>query len=94
MPLRYMFVFAAYIALKRSMGKFNNDGYVFTKNKNLGIILGGWCFFVTAVCCLMGMYSEDIFQLIANILTPIVLLALGFIMPAITKRGNKKPAKK
>ena len=41
MPLRYMFVFAAYIALKRSMGKFDNDGYVFTKNKNLGIILGG-----------------------------------------------------
>lgn len=41
MPLRYLFVFAAYIALKKAAGKFKNDGYTFTKNKTLGIIAGG-----------------------------------------------------
>ena len=94
MPLRYLFVFAAYIGLKRAMGKFKNDGYIFTKSKGFGMFVGGWCFFVTLMSCLMGMYTDDIFQLIANILTPVVLLGLGFIMPALAKRSNNKPAKK
>ena len=41
MPLRYLFVFAAYIALKMAADKFKNDGYTFTKNKTIGIIAGG-----------------------------------------------------
>ena len=94
MPLRYLFVFTAYIALKKAAGKFKNDGYAFTKSKTLGIIAGGWCFLVTAISCLSGMYSEDLFQLAANILTPVVLLALGLILPRIANRNKKAPAKK
>lgn len=40
------------------------------------------------------MYSEDLFQMAANILTPVVLLALGLILPKIANRNKKAPAKK
>ena len=40
MPLRYLWVFVAYMALKKHIDKFSAD-YMLTKNKTLGIILGG-----------------------------------------------------
>lgn len=44
-------------------------------------------FALTASCCLLGMYKEgDLLTTLLNILTPIVLVALGLIMPAIKKR--------
>lgn len=33
----------------------------------------------------MGVYSTDLFTLALNIITPIVLTALGLILPAIAK---------
>ncbi|MEE1314066.1 MAG: amino acid permease [Lachnospiraceae bacterium] len=87
MPLRYLWVFVAYIALKKCGEKFP-AAYRFTKNRILGMILGGWCFFFTAFACLGGIYSEDTFQLALNIITPFALLGLGFIMPAIAKRSK------
>ena len=85
MPLRYLWVFAAYIALKKAGEKFSAE-YRFVKGRTLGMILGGWCFFVTAFACILGIYSEDPFQLVLNIVTPFVLIGLGFIMPVIAKR--------
>ncbi|MDD4690989.1 MAG: amino acid permease [Eubacterium aggregans] len=90
MPLRYLWVFVAYIALKKAMDKYGKGDYTFIKSKTFGIIVGGWCFAVTAVACVMGMYSEDTFQLIMNIVTPIVLVALGLIMPYLAKRSKAK----
>ena len=87
MPLRYLWVFAAYIALKKAGEKFHAE-YRFVKNKTLGIVFGGWCFLVTAAACIMGIYSEDTFQLVLNIVTPFVLIGLGFIMPVIAKRSK------
>ena len=90
MPLRYLWVFAGYIALKKSIGKFNPE-YQFTKNKTIGLVAGGWCFFVTAICCLLGMYVEgDIASTALNVVTPIVLTALGLILPEIKKRETAK----
>lgn len=87
MPLRYLWVFVAYIALKHHAERFPAD-YRFTRNKIIGIIAGAWCFLFTAFSCALGIYSEDSFQLVMNIVTPFVLLALGLIMPAIAKRGR------
>lgn len=87
MPLRYLWVFAAYIALKKAGERFHAE-YRFVKNKTLGIVFGGWCFLVTAAACIMGIYSEDTFQLVLNIVTPFVLIGLGFIMPVIAKRSK------
>jgi hypothetical protein len=36
------------------------------------------------------MYDEDLFTMCLNILTPLVLAALGLIMPAIAKRQQSK----
>ena len=90
MPLRYLWVFVAYMALKKHIDKFSAD-YMLTKNKTLGMILGGWCFAFTLFACVLGMYSKDsIFQTTLNILTPLVLVLLGLIMPAIAKKQQAK----
>ena len=85
MPLRYLWVFVAYIALKKAGEKFSAE-YRFVKGRTLGMILGGWCFLVTAFACILGIWSDDPFQLVLNIVTPFVLIGLGFIMPVIAKR--------
>lgn len=87
MPLRYLWVFVAYMALKKVGEKFQRE-YYFVKNRILGIVLGAWCFAFTAFACIGGMYSKDIFQLALNIITPFVLIALGLILPYIAKRTN------
>jgi len=89
MPMRYLWVFAAYIALRVHNDKFSPE-YRFVKNKTVGIIFGGWCFFVTAACCIMGVYSTDPMTFALNIITPIVLIALGIILPVLAKRERAK----
>lgn len=87
MPLRYLWVFVAYIALKKAGEKFDRE-YFFVKNKTVGLIFGAWCFAFTAFACIGGMYSEDKFQLILNIITPLVLVGLGLIMPKLAKKNS------
>lgn len=89
MPLRYLWVFVAYIALKKAGETFPAQ-YRFVKNKTVGMIFGGWCFLFTAFACILGIYSEDRFQLILNIVTPFILIGLGFIMPQVAKRAKAK----
>ena len=91
MPLRYLWVFAAYIALRKARDKFHPE-YRFTKNQPVALVMGFWCFFVTAACCIMGMYSDDLFTMFLNVVTPIVLTALGMILPLIKK--NEKASTK
>ncbi|MDO5518497.1 MAG: amino acid permease, partial [Clostridium sp.] len=88
MPLRYLWVFVAYIALKKNGERFERE-YFFVKNRVVGIIIGAWCFAFTAFACIGGMYSEDTFKLILNIITPFILIGLGLIMPKIAQRYNK-----
>ena len=85
MPMRYLWVFLAYIGLRRAMDRFPAE-YRFVKNQTIAKFFGFWCFFVTAACCLLGVYSTDPFTLILNIVTPCVLVALGLILPTIAKR--------
>lgn len=91
MPLRYLWVFVAYIALKRLGDKYKAD-YHFTKSKVLGYILGGWCFVFTAIACISGMFKGDVQHIAMNIITPFVLVGLGLIMPMLAKRGKSKEA--
>lgn len=88
MPMRYLWVFFAYIMLRKAGNKFHSD-YVFVKNKGLAVGFGCWCFFVTAACCLLGVYSEgDVLRTCLNIAAPFVFLLLGLIMPAIRKHQD------
>ncbi len=91
MPMRYLWVFTAYIALRKAGRRFSAE-YRFVKNDTLALIAGGWCFFVTAACCLLGVYDPDPFTMCLNIITPCVLTALGIILPIIKKRELAKTA--
>ncbi|MCF0259310.1 MAG: amino acid permease [Erysipelotrichaceae bacterium] len=93
MPMRYLWVFFAYILLKKAGDKFQAD-YRFVKSKGAGIFWGCWCFFITAACCLLGVYVEgDTTRTILNIIMPFVLVSLGLIMPALRKREDQKEGK-
>ena len=85
MPLRYLWVFAAYIALRKAGDKFHPE-YCFVKNNAVALAFGVWCFLITAVSCLLGMHSKDTFTMALNVITPLVLSVLGIIMPLLAKR--------
>ena len=84
MPLRYLWVFAAYIALRKAGDKFHPE-YRFVKNNTLALAFGAWCFLITAVSCILGMHSKDMFTMALNVITPLVLSVLGIIMPVLAK---------
>ncbi len=88
MPLRYLWVFVAYILLKKNYKSIKKPEYQFIKNKKLGIAIASWCFIYTAIACIGGIYSENTFLLIVNLITPFVLIGLGLILPTIAKRTN------
>ena len=89
MPLRYLWVFVAYMALKKVGDKFTRE-YYFVKSKSVGFILGAWCFFVTAACCIMGMWSKDTLQMMLNFFAPVILVGLGLILPIIRRAQDNK----
>lgn len=95
MPLRYLWVFLAFIALKKAKNKFKSE-YKFVKNDKVALGFGIWCFIFTAFACIMGMFPTSIeaftgewwFQVILNIATPFVLLGLGLILPKFARRNK------
>ena len=89
MPLRYLWVFLAYIALRKKNDKFDRE-FKFMKNNGAALFFGIWCFIVTAFCCALGIISDDPFQLVLNICTPVVLLGLGVILPIIRAKEDKR----
>ena len=89
MPFRYLWVFVAYIALRKSRDKFPAE-YRFVKSQAAAKFFGIWCFALTFLSCISGMYSEDRFTMLLNIITPFVLAALGFIMPMLAKRERSR----
>ncbi|MBD7912183.1 MULTISPECIES: amino acid permease [Clostridium] len=95
MPLRYLWVFLAFIALKKAADKYKSE-YKFVKNNNLALGIGVWCFVFTAFACIMGMFPTGMetfsgdwwFRLGLNVATPFVLLGLGLILPKIARRNK------
>lgn len=85
MPMRYMWVFVAYLALRKAIDRIPAE-YRFVKNQAVANFFGCWCFGVTAVCCVMGMYDKNLFTFALNVITPVVLTVLGVILPQIAKR--------
>lgn len=100
MPLRYLWVFFAYMMLNKFHKNFSSE-YKFVKNHKIGYVIGAWCFLFTAFACILGMvpkidYAADpkawVFQFTLNIITPIIFIALGMILPAIAKKEVAKKA--
>ena len=97
MPMRYLWVFVAYMGLKKAANKFSTE-YKFIKNPKIGFLVGLWCFSFTTFACVMGMFptnvdafsGEWIFRVALNVMTPIILMGLGLILPMIAKKTNNK----
>lgn len=97
MPMRYLWVFLAYMGIKKAASKFNTE-YKFIKNPKIGFLVGLWCFGFTAFACIMGMFPTDVpvfskewtFRVTLNVMTPIVLMGIGLILPMIAKKTNKE----
>lgn len=92
MPLRYLWVFFAYIMLRKAANEKFPREYMFVKSKGFGLFWGVWCFIVTFACCVLGMIDSDPMTMTLNIVTPIVLLLLGLIFPLIRGHQDKKLA--
>ena len=88
MPMRYLWVFFAYLALRRTEDRFPRE-YRFVKNHGVAMFFGAWCFAVTAASCILGMYDADPFTFALNVVTPLVLTALGVILPIIAKHEKR-----
>ncbi len=97
MPLRYLWVFFAYMMLKKQSDRFSSE-YHFVRNKGLGFFAGFWCFAFTAFACIMGMFPRGVeaytsgwyFQFAMNIITPLVLIGIGMIFPVIAKNERNQ----
>ena len=95
MPMRYLWVILAFIGLKKAADKYKSE-YKFVKNDKFAMIIGIWCFVFTAFACIMGMFPNNIeafsgqwwFQVSLNVVTPFILIGLGFILPIIAKKTN------
>ena len=95
MPLRYLWVFLAFMLVNKHANRFTSD-YKFVKNTKVGFGIGLWCFLFTAFACIMGMFPHDVepysgawtFQFAMNIITPLVLLGLGLILPKLAGRES------
>ena len=92
MPLRYLWVFVAFIAVIRLGQKYRSE-YVFIRNRTLAMTVGVWCFLFTAFACVTGIFPkmtaftpEWIFQLSLNIAMPFVLIGLGLIFPMLARK--------
>ena len=93
MPMRYLWVFLAFIALKKASDRYNSE-YKFVNNDKVALGFGVWCFAFTAFACIMGMFPSGVqaysgewwFQVTLNIVTPFILIGLGLILPLIAKR--------
>lgn len=89
MPLRYLWVFAAYYMMRRRSDEFKPD-YRFVKSDSLAKGFAVWCFLITLLSCLFGMYDANPVNMLMNIVTPIVLILLGGILPYIAGRERKR----
>ena len=89
MPMRYMWVFVAYFALRYGKEELTRHYRVVT-NRSVGLFFGAWCFLITLACCLFGMYSDDPYEMLLKIITPLVLVVLGLVLPVIRKIEDSK----
>lgn len=99
MPLRYCWVFVAYYFLKKRFSKKESE-YKFFKRKVPGMVIAAWCFLATLASCIVGMFVEkpggkgvDWFQTSLNVIIPIILVCLGFVMMAVARITNNKEKK-
>ncbi|WP_129044450.1 APC family permease [Companilactobacillus metriopterae] len=91
-PYASCFVFSSFIILRFKDDKFNSE-FRFINNRNLAIIAGIWCLTLTFSAATLGIIPADAkfgtttwyHTLILNISEPLIMVAIGAILPIIAK---------
>lgn len=100
-PYVTCWIFFAFMQVRKNSQKFHSD-YVFIKNDRTAYLVALWCFIITFVAATFGILPQDVSpssftywqELVMNIVTPGILLALGLIMPSIARAQRKKETQK
>lgn len=96
-PYVTCWIFFAFMQVRKRSSEFNS-AYVFIKNDKTAYWVGFWCFAVTFIAATFGVFPQDVpfgsgtywHELILNIITPAIMLALGWILPLIARWQNSK----
>jgi amino acid transporter len=96
-PASTLFLFWAYIMVRKHNDKFKGGDYVYLKHRWAGLTVGWWMFGITAVLAVLGFFPVDaIFgtskwnlEMILNLGVTAGMIVLGFLMPWIAKRQRE-----
>nr|WP_277612427.1 amino acid permease [Lactobacillus agrestimuris] len=89
-------IFYSFMRIRKNSKKFPSK-YVFIKNDKVAYAVGLILLLVTAIATIMGVTPQDVpqgsgtwwYELIINIVSVVVLIGLGAILPGIRKRETK-----
>lgn len=89
-------IFYSFMRIRKNSKKFPSD-YVFIKNDKLAYAAGLFLLVVTAAATIMGIAPQDVkqygsiwwYELIINVISIIVLIGLGAILPGIRRREEE-----
>lgn len=91
-PFSTCFLFWSFIMVRRHSDRFPHPDYTFIKSDKLGLIVGVWMLAVTFLLATLGFFPTDAtahtfaLMLTLNIVVPIGMVILGFMMPWIARR--------
>lgn len=96
-PASTLFLFWAYIMVRKHSDKFHGGDYVYLKHRWAGLTVGWWMFGITAVLALLGFFPVDATlgtqkwttEIIMNVVVTAFMIILGFLMPWIASRQQK-----
>jgi Amino acid transporters len=98
-PYTTCFLFSSFIIARLHEKKFKSD-FVYIKNRNFAILVGVWCFIITFAAATLGIFPTDEtpgtgawYQVLTlNILEPLLMIAIGIILPVIAHFQRKNEA--
>ncbi|MCI1985562.1 MAG: amino acid permease [Lactobacillus sp.] len=94
-PFSTCFLFWSYLMVRRHADRFPTPDYTFIKSDKLGVIVGLWMLIITFLLAVLGFFPTDaneqtfVLMLTLNIVVPIGMVILGFVMPWIAKRQSQ-----
>lgn len=89
-------IFYAFMRIRKNSSKYPSQ-YVFIKNDKLAYLVGLLLLLVTALATLLGVAPQDVeqfshtwwYELVINIVSIVVLIGLGALLPSIRRRELK-----
>jgi len=96
-PYATCFLFSSFIIVRLREKQFKSD-FVYIKNRKFAILVGAWCFAITFGAATLGIFPTDEIAgtgawyhvLTLNIIEPLLMVAVGVILPVIAYFQNKR----